>query len=134
MANVEVPADVRQEIRDLPAPIVTRVTRLLERLTNSPHVSGAKPLRRDRSARYRLRTGDYRLQFRVQTHKRTMRPPKRKRSSTPSSWKRWGIAMASTNRTAAVNDAGKREAQLAREVQRLRAEVKQLRDDLAAHT
>ncbi|MGA2068219.1 MAG: type II toxin-antitoxin system RelE/ParE family toxin [Thermoguttaceae bacterium] len=49
----------------LPAPIKVRVLRLLERLKNWPAVSGAKPLRAGLAGHYRLRTGDYRLQFRV---------------------------------------------------------------------
>jgi mRNA-degrading endonuclease RelE of RelBE toxin-antitoxin system len=35
-------------------------------LRNYPAVSGAKPLRANLTGHYRLRTGDYRLQFRVQ--------------------------------------------------------------------
>jgi mRNA-degrading endonuclease RelE of RelBE toxin-antitoxin system len=36
---------------------------LLERLEKWPNVSGAKPLRGNLAGQYRLRTGDYRLQF-----------------------------------------------------------------------
>jgi mRNA-degrading endonuclease RelE of RelBE toxin-antitoxin system len=52
-------------VERLPAPIKVRVLRLLERLKNWPAVSGAKPLRAGLAGHYRLRTGDYRLQFRV---------------------------------------------------------------------
>ncbi len=38
---------------------------LLERLEKWPNVSGAKPLRGNLVGRYRLRSGDYRLQFQV---------------------------------------------------------------------
>jgi mRNA-degrading endonuclease RelE of RelBE toxin-antitoxin system len=38
---------------------------LLERLEKWPNVSGAKPLRGNLAGRYRLRTGDFRMQFRV---------------------------------------------------------------------
>jgi mRNA-degrading endonuclease RelE of RelBE toxin-antitoxin system len=38
---------------------------LLERLEKWPNVSGAKPLRGNLVGRYRLRSGDFRLQFRV---------------------------------------------------------------------
>jgi mRNA-degrading endonuclease RelE of RelBE toxin-antitoxin system len=38
---------------------------LLERLEKWPDVSGAKPLRGNLAGRYRLRTGDFRMQFRV---------------------------------------------------------------------
>ncbi len=38
---------------------------LLERLEKWPDVSGAKPLRGNLAGRYRLRTGDFRMQFQV---------------------------------------------------------------------
>jgi mRNA-degrading endonuclease RelE of RelBE toxin-antitoxin system len=38
---------------------------LLERLEKWPNVSGAKPLRGNLAGRYRLRTGDFRMQFRI---------------------------------------------------------------------
>ncbi len=40
--------------------------RMRERLEHWPEMSGAKPLREDLAGWYRLRTGDYRLRFRVQ--------------------------------------------------------------------
>ncbi len=43
-----------------------RVGRLLERLKQWPAVSGAKPLTGKLAGRFRLRTGDYRVQFRVE--------------------------------------------------------------------
>jgi hypothetical protein len=39
----------------------------LERLRRWPAVSGAKPLTGDLAGKYRLRTGDYRIRFRVET-------------------------------------------------------------------
>jgi mRNA-degrading endonuclease RelE of RelBE toxin-antitoxin system len=50
----------------LPLAIHSRVVLLLERLAIWPTVSGAKPLSGPLAGRYRLRTGDYRLQFRVE--------------------------------------------------------------------
>jgi len=41
----------------------------LERLQQWPEVSGAKALRGALAGRYRLRTGDYRLPFRVEQQK-----------------------------------------------------------------
>ena len=38
---------------------------MLERLEKWPDVSGAKPLRGNLAGRYRLRTGDFRMQFQV---------------------------------------------------------------------
>ncbi len=44
-------------------PIHGRVLKLLVRLGNWPAVSGAKPLRDALAGSFRLRTGDYRVQF-----------------------------------------------------------------------
>jgi mRNA-degrading endonuclease RelE of RelBE toxin-antitoxin system len=46
--------------------IKPRIVKLLARLQRWPDVSGAKPLRGNLAGRYRMRTGDYRLQFRVE--------------------------------------------------------------------
>jgi mRNA-degrading endonuclease RelE of RelBE toxin-antitoxin system len=54
-----------KELDGLPLVVQIRVLTLLERLAKWPRVSGAKPLRGDLAGRYRLRTGDYRLQFHV---------------------------------------------------------------------
>jgi mRNA-degrading endonuclease RelE of RelBE toxin-antitoxin system len=54
-----------QEFDALPSVIQARVRRLLVRLGSWPRVSGAKPLKGGLAGRYRLRTGDYRVQFRV---------------------------------------------------------------------
>jgi mRNA-degrading endonuclease RelE of RelBE toxin-antitoxin system len=40
--------------------------RLFERLQTWPNVSGARALRGELAGSFRLRTGDYRLQFRVE--------------------------------------------------------------------
>lgn len=49
----------------LPVTIRTRIAKLVERLERWPAVSGAKPLSGPLAGRYRLRTGDYRVQFHV---------------------------------------------------------------------
>ncbi len=49
----------------LPTLIKVRVLRVFERLGHWPNVSGAKPLSGELSGRYRIRTGDYRVQFRL---------------------------------------------------------------------
>lgn len=49
----------------LPKSIRARMYNLLERLEKWPDVSGAKPLRGNLAGRYRLRTGDFRMQFQV---------------------------------------------------------------------
>ncbi|MBI5724985.1 MAG: type II toxin-antitoxin system RelE/ParE family toxin [Planctomycetes bacterium] len=66
MAKVTLMRQAAQELESLPLVIHVRVLSLLERLAYWPAVSGAKPLTGPLSGRYRLRTGDYRLQFRVQ--------------------------------------------------------------------
>ncbi len=56
-------ADAREAMNDLPMPILRRVNVILERLRSWPAVSGAKPLTGDLAGHYRIRTGDYRVQF-----------------------------------------------------------------------
>ena len=51
---------------DLGRAIHFRVIAILDRLSHWPQVSGAKPLRHGLAGRYRLRAGDYRVQFRVE--------------------------------------------------------------------
>ena len=66
MAKVTLTRAAAEELDDLPLVIHVRVLSLLERLARWPSVSGAKPLTGPLAGRYRLRTGDYRLQFRVE--------------------------------------------------------------------
>ena len=63
MAKVELTADAARQFDDLPMAIHARVLALFERLARWPSVSGAKPLTGRLAGRYRLRTGDYRVQF-----------------------------------------------------------------------
>jgi mRNA-degrading endonuclease RelE of RelBE toxin-antitoxin system len=39
------------------------MVKILHRLASWPEVSGAKPLRGNLTGRFRMRTGDYRIQF-----------------------------------------------------------------------
>jgi mRNA interferase RelE/StbE len=66
MAKVTLTPEAAEGLEDLPLVIHSRVLSLLERLANWPAVSGAKPLTGPLAGRYRLRTGDYRVQFRVE--------------------------------------------------------------------
>ena len=66
MYRIAYERSVPASIERLPLVIRTRVLRLLERLKEWPAVSGAKPLRGAFAGRYRLRTGDYRVQFRME--------------------------------------------------------------------
>jgi len=65
MATVTLTSRAAGELDELPLVIHSRILLLLERLTKWPAVSGAKSLTGPLAGRYRLRTGDYRLQFRV---------------------------------------------------------------------
>jgi mRNA-degrading endonuclease RelE of RelBE toxin-antitoxin system len=66
MADVVLTPEAVRDIRGLPSPIVARMEKLIARLRQWPHVSGVKSLRGSLAGRHRLRTGDYRLQFRVE--------------------------------------------------------------------
>ena len=49
----------------LPGTIKARMLKIFDRLEFWPDVSGAKPLRGELAGHFRIRTGDYRLQFRI---------------------------------------------------------------------
>jgi mRNA interferase RelE/StbE len=54
-----------EDFSKLPRPIQARVINLVERLRHWPNISGAKPLSGKLAGYFRLRTGDYRVQFRI---------------------------------------------------------------------
>ena len=66
MATVTITPEAFRQAERLPVVIRTRVRRLVLRLANWPQVSGAKPLSGNLVGRYRVRTGDYRVQFYVE--------------------------------------------------------------------
>lgn len=66
MSHVVLMHDAATQLGDLPKPIKARIVELLVRLAKWPAVSGAKPLQGKLAGHYRLRTGDYRLQFRIE--------------------------------------------------------------------
>ncbi len=55
--------DAIMDLDRLPRSIKPRIRLLIVRLYNWPAVSGAKPLTGPLAGRYRMRTGDYRLQL-----------------------------------------------------------------------
>jgi mRNA-degrading endonuclease RelE of RelBE toxin-antitoxin system len=63
MAKLIVLPEVLAQVDELPAKIVARVERIIDRLRRWPEVSGAKPLRGALANHWRIRTGDYRVQF-----------------------------------------------------------------------
>jgi len=65
MARVTFEVEAAEQYGRLPARIKSRITTIIERLEHWPNVSGAKPLRGNLTGRYRIRTGDYRLQFHI---------------------------------------------------------------------
>lgn len=64
--RVEITPEALRQAEKLNEPTYSRVMAIIERLEKWPAVSGAKPLRNDLVGRYRLRTGDYRVQVRVE--------------------------------------------------------------------
>ena len=65
MAIVELTPEAQRQSLKLPKPIRGRLHGVLARLAAWPRVSGAKPLRGNLAGRFRLRTGDHRIQFQV---------------------------------------------------------------------
>ena len=61
--------EAQAELAEIPVAIRARVLKVLERLGAWPTVSGAKPLSGGWAGHYRIRTGDYRVVFRVVTPK-----------------------------------------------------------------
>ena len=66
MATVTFEPEAFEQYNGLPERIKARVIRILARLAQWPDVSGAKPLRGELAGHFRIRTGDYRVQFRVE--------------------------------------------------------------------
>ncbi|MGB7160861.1 MAG: type II toxin-antitoxin system RelE/ParE family toxin [Tepidisphaeraceae bacterium] len=60
---VRIRPDAFRQIERLPPTIHRRVLAVLERLERWPRVSGAKSLRGELAGHYRIRTGNYRVQF-----------------------------------------------------------------------
>ena len=63
MATVRLTAEAQEQVDVLPVVIQARVWAVIQRLADWPNVSGAKPLRKKLAGQYRLRTGNYRVQF-----------------------------------------------------------------------
>jgi mRNA-degrading endonuclease RelE of RelBE toxin-antitoxin system len=63
--EVTITPEAAKEFDRLPPTIQRRMIAIFGRLRSFPAVSGVKPLRGSLAGQYRMRTGDYRLQFRV---------------------------------------------------------------------
>ena len=66
MATVTLTPEAQRDLDGLPMTIHVRVQGVFARLEKWPAVSGAKPLRGNLAGHYRVRTGDYRVQFHVE--------------------------------------------------------------------
>jgi len=66
MAVVVYESDAATELAALPTSIKRRIAAIVLRLEQWPAVSGAKPLRGPLAGHYRIRTGDYRVQFHIE--------------------------------------------------------------------
>jgi mRNA interferase RelE/StbE len=63
--NVKITDDASDEFRALPLAIQKRVRKVMQRLEDWPTVSGVRALSGNLAGWYRIRTGDYRIRFRV---------------------------------------------------------------------
>lgn len=63
---VKMTQEAAVQFAKLPKKIRERMRKLVDRLQKWPEVSGVKALSGDLAGWYRLRTGDYRLRFRLQ--------------------------------------------------------------------
>lgn len=66
MVAVVLTSEARRQAGELPVRIFVRVSKLVERLRQWPNVSGVKTLSGRLAGRFRMRTGDYRVQFRIE--------------------------------------------------------------------
>lgn len=72
MIEVQITPDAASQIEELPYDIQVRVAGIVGRLGAWPDVSGAKPLRGALKGQFRIRTGDYRVQFSVERSGRSL--------------------------------------------------------------
>jgi mRNA-degrading endonuclease RelE of RelBE toxin-antitoxin system len=66
MATIRMTDAAKAGLDSLPRTIQARMVALFRRLRAWPAVSGVKPLSGALAGHYRMRTGDYRLRFRVE--------------------------------------------------------------------
>jgi mRNA interferase RelE/StbE len=69
MAIVELKSEAAEQIERLPKAVHDRMLAIVERLEYWPTVSGVKRLSGNLAGWYRIRTGDYRIRFRIQSNK-----------------------------------------------------------------
>ena len=64
--SVKITPEALEQADRLNEPIYSRILAAVERLQNWPSVSGVKALRGHQAGQFRIRTGDYRIQFRLE--------------------------------------------------------------------
>ena len=64
--TVRTTPEAKADMAKLPGAILERLESIFSRLERWPTVSGAKPLTRDWAGHFRIRTGDWRVVFRVE--------------------------------------------------------------------
>lgn len=64
--SVKITPEALKQADRLNEPIYSRVLVAVERLKNWPAISGVKALRGGQAGHFRIRTGDYRIQFRLE--------------------------------------------------------------------
>lgn len=64
--TVRITPEAARQFEALPTLVKVRMRNVFRRLERWPNVSGARPLRGALAGQYRMRTGDYRAQFRVE--------------------------------------------------------------------
>lgn len=65
MVKVVLTPEAERQMQKLPRVIRYRLHDVVDRLERWPDVSGAKPLRHKLKGYYRIRTGDFRVMFRI---------------------------------------------------------------------
>ena len=63
--QVEMTAEAMQGLADAPTGMKGRINEVLARLESWPNVSGAKPVRHELRGAFRIRTGSWRVLFRI---------------------------------------------------------------------
>jgi len=66
MVKVRLTMEAREQVENVPISIRGRVLHIVDRLSKWPAVSGYKPLRGKLHGSYRIRTGSYRVLFRIE--------------------------------------------------------------------
>jgi mRNA-degrading endonuclease RelE of RelBE toxin-antitoxin system len=65
VATTRITREALKQLESVPLTIQNRVAKVIDRLNAWPNVAGAKPLRGSLAKHYRIRTGDWRVQFYV---------------------------------------------------------------------